>query len=199
MISTKSRHKEAPALRILACATLVLVLTTACGVAPSPTGAPTATTTREATGTATITEEIAFQTWTPTSNGVEAKATILDGPMREAGIALTCHPDLRYSSVFILFLGVGTVSDVDEIHVVRRSKGEMGRWEKMGWRYRTGGGDLLLWQIPATAFISSLLEVNEFAILITLEAGLPISASFSVGGLQVALGSDEVPWRCSPN
>jgi len=92
---------------------------------------------------------------------------------------------------------VAVEESIDEIFISRRAAGDPGRWMKSGWKHSsTVLGQVILQEAPAAAFIQQLSEVEEFAVLITHDAGEDTAAVFDVRYLDAALAAFDVGWDC---
>ncbi len=208
-------------------AVALLIVATACTIAPSPTVTPSPA--------PPITLPPApvpwLSVWTPLTwtNGVWTGVASVSGRTEEAFLQIICDETLRSTEVRVLFdLDIGERPDLSrysapyataeakkivtrrgqaakaandtlhQIHIARREIGETGRWMKSGWRhYPSTGGYLVLRHAPAAAFIDEIAEVEEFAVLITHDHGADTAAVFDVRSLSRALRSAIVGWGCA--
>lgn len=209
-------------MRSLAAFLIAVAVVAACEVAPVPTDAPPPT---SASSALPVPWE---KVWTPDGNDeyrwVTSYANDLEGRSDEGLLEVACSIGFHATQVAMLFelptyrdslataeaprgyykdeaTAIAWVKrnyEIDDVFISRRNIGEVGRWEKSGWKDVLTDSGLLLRNSPADAFIAQLSQAEEIAVLITDDDGnQDIQAIFDVRGLRKALASDETGWDCA--
>ena len=209
-------------MRSLAVSLIVVAVVAACEVAPVPTDAPPLT---PASSDLPVPWE---EVWTPDGSDeyrwITSYANALEGRSDEGLLELACSKGFHATQAAMLFemptyrdrlataeaprgyykdeaTAIAWVKrnyEIDDVFISRRNMGEVGRWEKSGWKDVLTDSGLLLRNSPADAFITQLAQVEELAVLITDDDGNhDIQAIFDVRHLREALASDQTDWDCA--
>ncbi len=209
-------------MRSLAVSLIVVAVVAACEVAPVPTDAPPPT--PASSDLPGPWEEV----WTPDGSDeyrwITSYANALEGRSDEGLLELACSKGFHATQAAMLFemptyrdrlataeaprgyykdeaTAIAWVKrnyEIDDVFISRRNMGEVGRWEKSGWKDVLTDSGLLLRNSPADAFITQLAQVEELAVLITDDDGNhDIQAIFDVRHLREALASDQTDWDCA--
>ena len=209
-------------MRSLAVSLIVVAVVAACEVAPVPTDAPPPT---PASSDLPVPWE---EVWTPDGSDeyrwITSYANALEGRSDEGLLELACSKGFHATQAAMLFemptyrdrlataeaprgytrteataiARIRKSFEIDDVFISRRNMGEVGRWEKSGWKDVLTDSGLLLRNSPADAFITQLAQVEELAVLITDDDGNhDIQAIFDVRHLREALASDQTDWDCA--
>ena len=209
-------------MRSIAAAVIVVLVAAACAAASAPTDIPVPSPTP--TAVQGLWEDVWSFEEDDEASWIQVEAHAIDGRADYGVLEVLCSKGFHATQAAMLFemptyrdrlataeaprgyykdeaTAIAWVKrnyEIDDVFISRRNMGEVGRWEKSGWKDVLTDSGLLLRNSPADAFITQLAQVEELAVLITDDDGNhDIQAIFDVRHLREALASDQTDWDCA--